>query len=132
MAPKAESDYVKGYYSKNGAVPPLIITNSYHTAAENFHVIESKTTSVLVPYKKGEDIITALNGYETIEDLTVFLRKAQHYSINLYSYELDELTRNNGLASFFNGDILALKEGAYSEEYGFEIDGDSALGLSMF
>jgi CRISPR-associated endonuclease/helicase Cas3 len=131
-APKSDYNYALAYRSKTGGWPPLFITNSYKTAAENFQVIENNTTSVLVPYIDGEEIITALNGYEKIEDLTSFLRKAQHYTINLYKYELDKLNAGNGLVSFFDGEILALTEGSYSKEFGLDLEGDSPLAENIF
>ncbi|BCJ87096.1 CRISPR-associated helicase Cas3' [Effusibacillus dendaii] len=112
---------------------PLFIVNSYRTAAENFHVIDDHTTSVIVPYgDEGKDIIAQLNGNETIEDLSRLLRKAQQYSINLFTWEREQLEKNNGLVSLLDGKILALKESAYSGEYGLDLENNSGFDLSMF
>ncbi|WP_028596323.1 CRISPR-associated helicase/endonuclease Cas3 [Paenibacillus assamensis] len=123
---------VDGFYqhyirNNGGQHLPLFITNSYRTAAEHFHVIKEVTTSVIVPYGKGKEIITDLNGNGTIDDLTKVLREAQQYTVNLYKHELDELDRNGGLSSCLDGKVLVLKEGAYSEEFGVDIDNDSDM-----
>lgn len=125
MAAKHESSYVEAYRTKYEKEIPLFITNSYRTAAKYFQVIDDHTTSVIVPYAAGKDIITELSGNISMEELSRCMKRAQYYSINLYTYELDLLMKNHGLVSFYEGKILALKEGAYSEEFGFNIESDS-------
>ncbi|WP_269409837.1 CRISPR-associated helicase Cas3' [Lentibacillus daqui] len=132
MSTRANNKYVQAYQSKTGKGLPLFITGSYRTAAEHFHVIDNVTTSVLVPFGKGKSIITELTGSDRIEDLTRLLKTAQHYSVNLYKYELDELSLNDGLISFFDGQIFALKEGFYSREFGLDLKNDSNLDLVMY
>lgn len=131
-AKKERNDYYLAYLSKKRERPPLFIANSYRTAAENFHVIDSPTSSVIVPYEGGREIIAELNGEGSIEDLTRLLRKAQQYTINLFKFELDQLAKNGGLVSFFDGKIFALKEGAYNKEFGLSIENESPLGVNMF
>ncbi|MBD1221873.1 CRISPR-associated helicase Cas3' [Virgibacillus halodenitrificans] len=130
-APKREYSFAKAYCKKTGNWPPLMITNSYHTAAKYFKVINNTTTSVLVPYDVGKEIITELNGYQRIEEISQFFKKAQHYTINLYKYEIDELDKNNNLVSLMDGQVLALTEGAYSLEYGLDIEGEGELEFHL-
>ncbi|WP_121640971.1 CRISPR-associated helicase Cas3' [Virgibacillus sp. Bac330] len=131
-APKNEFSYVQAYRSKYSAEVPLFITNSYRTAAEHFHVIDNVTTSVIVPYEHGgKELITELSGNISMEDLGRIMRYAQHYTINLYKYELDLVMKNNGLVSFFDGKIYALADGAYSNEFGFDVEGDSTDEVYM-
>lgn len=59
------------------------------------------------------------------------LREAQQYSIHL-SYEEEQLIKNNGLVSLLDGKILVLRESAYNEEFGLDLDNDSAFEMSMF
>nr|WP_295971216.1 CRISPR-associated helicase Cas3' [uncultured Bacillus sp.] len=126
---KGNNSYVKAYQSRENKRLPLFIANSYRTAAEHFHVIQNHTTSVIVPYEEGAEIIAELNGDRTIDDLTRLLKKAQQFTINLYDYEKRTLDKNGGLVSLMDGKILALKEGAYNREFGFDLDNDSSLGL---
>jgi CRISPR-associated endonuclease/helicase Cas3 len=128
---KERNDYYLAYFAMKGERPPLFIANSYKTAAENFHVIDNITTSVIVPYEDGIEIIAELNSNGSIDDLTRLLRKAQQYTINLYKNEIDQLAGNGGLVSYFDGKILALKEGAYNKEFGLNIGNDSPLSLNI-
>lgn len=128
MSSRGDNTYNEAYKQAKRELLPLCIVNSYKTAAENFYVIDDLTKSVMVPFgDAGKDMIAQLNGNETIEDLTVLLRKAQQYSINLFDWELRQLAKNDGLVSLLDGKVLALKESAYSEEYGLELENDSQL-----
>ncbi|MCM3289181.1 CRISPR-associated helicase Cas3' [Paenibacillus sp. MER 180] len=127
-----EDTYFQAYCQANNAKPPLFIANSYGTAAKHFQVIDSHTTSVIVPYGEGKDVIADLNGAATIDDLTLLLRKAQQFTVNLYKHELQQLDRSGGLDSCLDGSVLVLKEGAYSEDYGVDLENESEMGLLSF
>lgn len=127
-----DSYYMEYKHSKNQPLP-LFMTSSLRTAADNFQVIDSPTTSVIAPYgEKGKDLIARLNGDETIEDLSKRLREAQQYSVNLFRHELDALTQNGGLVALLDGKVLALKESAYSEKFGLNVENDSELGMEIY
>ncbi|UJZ87029.1 CRISPR-associated helicase Cas3' [Heyndrickxia coagulans] len=119
--------YVRAYCSNTKKKYPLFLSSSFYTAAEKFRVIDDKTTSVIVPFGKGNDVIAELSSNATIEDLSKLMKKAQQYTINLYSQELGKLERNGGIISLFDGKILALKEGAYDHEFGLNVENDSEL-----
>ncbi|TGA97520.1 CRISPR-associated helicase Cas3' [Sporolactobacillus shoreae] len=123
-----ESSYLKAYKeAHNGKTLPLILLSSLRTAAENFYVIKNTTKSVIVPYREGENLIVQLGSTESIEDLNELLRKAQHFSINVYDQELKRLEQGGQLAYYLDGQVLALKESAYSDEYGLDIEGESGF-----
>jgi len=133
MSNREHSSYNLAYKHQKGETLPLFIINSYRTAAENFHVIENRTTSVIVPYgEEGRDVIAKLNGDETIEGLSRLLKQAQKFTVNLFNYETERLDQNNGLVSLLDGKILALKESAYNEEFGLDVDNDSGFDLNMY
>jgi CRISPR-associated endonuclease/helicase Cas3 len=132
-ANKADNSYFQAYSSKYKERLPLFLANSYKTAAEHYHVIDDATTSVIVPYgDEGKNIIVELNGENRIDDLTRLLRKAQQYTINLFEHELQQLDKNGGLESCLDGQVLVLKEGAYSEEFGLNIENDSRFDINLF
>jgi len=131
-ASKEKYSYYRSYQDNKGESLPLFLVNSYKTAAEHFHVINDITTSVIVPYEEGKEIIVELNGNGTIGELTKLLRKAQQYTINLYRFELDHLAKNDGLVSYLDGKVVALKEGAYNQEFGLNIDNDSVFSSLFF
>lgn len=129
---KNNYSFHKAFCSKEKKPLPLFLANSYKTAADHFEVIDNLSTSVIVPYGKGKEIIADLNGQGTIEGLTKLLRKAQQFTINLYKFELEQLVQNNGIISYVDGNILALKDSAYSEEFGLNLENNSVMGLSFF
>ncbi|WP_127585637.1 CRISPR-associated helicase Cas3' [Paenibacillus koleovorans] len=133
MSVKHEDSYARAYAAHNrNAQLPLFITNSYRTAAEHFQVIDSLTISVIVPYgEEGKEIIARLNGNESIEDLSRLLRKVQQYTINLFRYERDSLAKNDGIVSLLNGKVWALKESAYNEKFGLDLDNDGGFEFGM-
>jgi CRISPR-associated endonuclease/helicase Cas3 len=129
---KEQSSYHRAYRNREGKNLPLFLVNSYGTAGKYFHVIDNETTSVIVPYAEGKDIITELSSNGSISDLTSLLRKAQQYTINVYKNELNNLSKNGGIVSYLDGKIFALKEGAYNKEFGLNIENDSALDSLVF
>lgn len=132
--PRKDNSYRKAYIYKHGKKEdvPLFIVNSYNTAAEHFNVIDGLTTSVIVTYGEGNEIIAELNSSNSIEDLSRLLRKAQQYTVNLFHYEKEQLMKNNGIVSYLDGKILALKEGAYNDEYGLDVHNESGFGNVIF
>ncbi|KGA98995.1 CRISPR-associated protein Cas3 [Alkalihalobacillus alcalophilus ATCC 27647 = CGMCC 1.3604] len=110
----------------------LYLANSYRTAAENFQVIESLTTSVLVPYGEGKEIIAELNSSRSIKEYAHLLRKAQYYSINLFEHEKRELIQNGGLISYLDGEIFVLVENTYDDEYGLNTKSEAQMGGMFF
>jgi len=132
MAEDKENSLYKDYITNKGTHIPLVIKNSYQTAAKNFQAINSPTTSLIVPYGEGKEIIADLNGDRTIEDLSKILQKAQRYSVSVYSYQLDLLNKSGSLTTLFDDQVYALVEGAYDEEYGINIKGDSKQDIYAF
>lgn len=132
MAEDNDNSLYKSYYLNNKSQLPLLLKNSYGTAAKHFKVIDSPTTSILVPYGGGKDIIAELNGEVPIDDITKIFQKAQRYSINVYAYQIDVLNEKNSLTTVFDDQVYALKESAYDDEYGLNLDADSALPMYGF
>ncbi|MGN8770040.1 CRISPR-associated helicase Cas3' [Paenibacillus barengoltzii] len=127
MSLSPENDYVTHYRKKQGTSFPLILNGSYKTAAEHFQVIDQKTTSVLVPYGGGKELIAQLNSGAWLEDATQFLKQAQQFTVNLYSQEMEQLKRDNAIVMHLDGMIYELKENWYSEEYGVDLKGEGGM-----
>jgi len=105
----------------------------YKTLETHFQAIDSPTTTVLVPYGRGREIIVALN--EEVRDLTLFgslLREAQSYSVNVYSQTLLELSRAGLIYTLYDKSIYYLDEQAYSEEQGLVVDGGGSASLYAY
>ena len=130
---KDHDSYFTSYTQTRKQPLQLFMTNSMRTAADHFEVIESYTTTVIAPYgEKGNELIARLNGDGTTDDLSRLLREAQQFSVNLFRYELDTLTQNGGLVPLLDGKVLALKEGAYSGQFGVDVGNESGFGNGIY
>jgi CRISPR-associated endonuclease/helicase Cas3 len=80
-------------YLKRGTAEGFnhVLVQSFKLAAENFHAIESSTEGVIVPYKQGEDIIDQLMHERDPLRISVLLKEAQRYSINIYPHQFEQL-----------------------------------------
>jgi CRISPR-associated endonuclease/helicase Cas3 len=126
LSDRQQHPYFHEYREMHQTVP-LALTHSHRTAADYFKVIDDATTAVIVPYRDGREIIAELNGAERIDDLSKLLRRAQRYTINVHSHELKQL--GDGVVELLDGKVLALKDYAYSDRFGLDVQGDSGGGL---
>ncbi|MNO31571.1 CRISPR-associated nuclease/helicase Cas3 [compost metagenome] len=127
MSLSPENDYVTHYQKKHGTSFPLLLNGSYKTAAEYFQVIDQKTTSVLVPYGGGKELIAQLNGGAWLDDVSKFLKHAQQYTVNLYSQEMKQLRESNAIVEHLDGMIYEVKENWYSDKYGVDLKGEGGM-----
>ncbi|MFZ7131148.1 MAG: CRISPR-associated helicase Cas3' [Eubacteriales bacterium] len=129
---RKHNSYYYAFKINKGESLQLIVANSYMTAAENFRVIDNNTTSVIVPYGEGKDIITQFNSSDRVKDFTRLLQKSQQYTINLWESELSDLDTNKGLVRYLDGKILALKESSYDMEYGLNVKNYSRVDSYIY
>lgn len=125
--------YYAAYTFKHDEKLPLCLASSYKTASDHFKVIDQTTTSVIVPYhEKGKAIIAELNGVHQV-NITQLLKDAQRYFINISAYQKDELIRQGGLQSYWEGQIFCLTEGAYDQSnFGLNLKNDSSMDTTIF
>ena len=87
-------------------------------------MVQDISTSLLVPWEKGKEIIAELNSAHpdigTIKDL---LKLAQLYCVQVYSWQIDKVRESGGLADLLEGRVIALKEGYYHDITGFNESG---------
>ena len=96
-----------------------VMRQAFRKAGDLFEVIPNATTTVIVPYGKGEDIITELcadiKDYERIDTL---IKQAQRYSIEVY-------TQGNHYQDCFTAikdlGVMILNDGYYDETCGFHM-----------
>ncbi|WP_353894542.1 CRISPR-associated helicase Cas3' [Proteinivorax hydrogeniformans] len=124
---KGSNKYKEHYRSKSGRDFPLALYSSVKTVGDYFQVIDQKTTSVLVPYGEGADIISELNGELAITELSLVLRRAQHYVVNVYDFELQKLSKSGGLVYLLDDKVIALKENAYDLDFGVSTDEEGKM-----
>ncbi len=104
----------EAYEGREGKRSQYLINQAFKTAGDNFCVIDNNTTSVLVPYDKGEDLIIKINGKCSFEELKAYIKEAQQYSVNLFENDIKKIGK--GIYPLMNGGILALDRRFYDEE----------------
>ncbi|WP_019415299.1 CRISPR-associated helicase/endonuclease Cas3 [Paenisporosarcina sp. TG20] len=120
-------DYYAAFKNKNGIKPPIVCRQSFATAEKYFNVIDSPTTSVLAPYnEEAKEIILALNGDMNIKELSGLLKKAQQFTINVFEHELKRLEKEGDVFFLLNGNILTLRDTAYTKEMGLDSKGEGS------
>ena len=114
--------------SKSNDVNNPLLTARHRTVADHFQVIDQATTDVLVPYtKQGAELIAHLNGDISWEQARQWLKESQQYSIGLYAHEIQSLERTDSLMTLLDGQVLALHESAYDEQFGLNLSQDSEM-----
>lgn len=113
----------QAYFHKHGRRPEILSRPSFATAEKYFEVIHNSATSVLVPYgTDAEDLLLSLNGEVAPNELSDLLRRAQQYVVNLFDQEKRVLDRSGDLYPLLHGHVLALRDTAYSLEFGVEVE----------
>lgn len=112
----------------NVAVTDLLLKQSFMTAGNIFQVIDASTQAVIVPYKKGKDIIAELcSAFDPAKDYTL-LSRAQQYSVNVFPNVWKKLKDCDAISPIQPGlDIYALDERYYSDDFGLSTEAVSTL-----
>jgi CRISPR-associated endonuclease/helicase Cas3 len=78
--------------------PSIPLKQSFQSAAKAFHAIDSSTRGVIVPAgAKGINIINKLCDAVMIEKQYKLLKAAQRFSVNLYPYEFEDMSKKNAI-----------------------------------
>lgn len=65
-----------------------LLNQAYKTAGQAYRVIDNDSVGVIVPYKKGSEIIAALQTASGAAALGAYIRQAQRYTVNVRSSQL--------------------------------------------
>ena len=114
------------YRNRTGRYCQSIIAQAFHTAAEEFCVIDKKTESVVVLYGEAEKLKDDYNkqpkGIITKEKLNI-IRKLEKFNVSLYHWEIGELTGAIDVLDEETG-IKILDKFHYSRETGVVLETD--------
>lgn len=116
---------VKAYKEETGKKPEnLMMCQAFRTAGKEFEVIVQNTTGVIVPYKKGKELIVDLckDSYEI--DVKELLKQAQQYTVNLYQNQIEQFNQKGGIITILDNSVMVLKEGFYKEDFGVFTEGE--------
>lgn len=100
-----------------------VMNPAYKTAGQAYRVIDDNSFGVIVPYKKGEEIIKAIQELSKakVRDIKAYIRQAQRYTVNVRGNQLKEF---DGLIQPVSDKISNLymvsTPGAYSNDCGIK------------
>lgn len=109
----------------------FISMQSFASAARHFKAIDTEASAVIVPWGEGAAIIADLCSAEYFHRKKELLRKAQRYSVNIFSHVLQKLNSRNALHDIQGSGILALNEGFYCPETGVVTEPTGRLKTNM-
>ena len=102
------------------SMPAIPFRQSFQTASKAFHAIDSLSQGVIVPYKKGKQIIIVLCGAFEVEKQYKLLKEAQRYSVNLFSSEFKKMVDESAIQEVQKGaGIFYLDDQYYSNQFGW-------------
>jgi CRISPR-associated endonuclease/helicase Cas3 len=108
----------------------MLLKQSFRSANGEFRVIDAPTRGVIVPYAEGKQIINTLCGAFCLEKQRELLKQAQQYSVNLFSYQFDEMCMKGAIREVQNGaGVYYLNEQYYSKEFGWDNKPVSLMSL---
>jgi CRISPR-associated endonuclease/helicase Cas3 len=119
------NSFAVGEFSRaSKTMPDITLKQSFMTAAKLFRSIDAPTRSVLVGYgKEGKDLIGQLCSAFEVEKQYALIKKAQQYSVNLFPYEFEELSKKNSLYRVQEGtEIFFLDYAYYSKITGLSLE----------
>jgi CRISPR-associated endonuclease/helicase Cas3 len=108
------------YGRRHGRMPSLYLRQSFMAAAKAFKAIDSPTQGVIVPFgEAGKGLIDDLCAAYEVEKQIELLRRAQQFTVNVFSWELEKLQKASAVHPIQQGTgILHLDPRYYSAEFG--------------
>lgn len=109
-----------------------LLRQSFMSAGKLFEVIDAPTRPVIVPYKRGRDLITGLCGVAKDFDQEKYfklLRSAQRYTVNVFSNTWKELIDEKAVHEIQDEGIYYLEERYYSAEFGLATTAVAKMSL---
>ena len=103
----------KKFYDENGE---YMLNQAFQLAGSRFEVFDGGTRDLIVPYKKGAELISELAGHPNPDAafLADWTRRARPYSIAVYEWQLKKL--GNAVGEYAGAAVLS--EGFYDEDTG--------------
>lgn len=122
LARNRKSIYAYGTSPHNPKLSRFL-NQSFQTAARSFEVIANSGQGVIVPFDEGRELISDLCGvFEPSKQYDV-LRRAQRYSVNCFSHELDTLAKAGGLHEVQESSGIFYVDGShYHSELGLTLE----------
>ena len=92
---------------------------AYKTAGQAYRVIDDHSFGVIVPYKKGQEIIENIREATDMGEIKACIRQAQRYTVNVRESRLKEFAGLiQPVSDQISGLYMIALPGAYHEDYG--------------
>lgn len=92
---------------------------AYKTAGQAYRVIDDHSFGVIVPYRKGQEIIERIRETTDMGEIKAYIRKAQRYTVNVRENRLKEFSGLiQPVSERIPGLYMTALPGAYHEDYG--------------
>ena len=91
------------------------------TGGKEFEIFENDTVDVIVPYKKGREIIAEICSNKakySPEYLGECLKTVKGYTVSLFRYQKENLQQKGGLININNGNLYILEQSYYDDIFG--------------
>lgn len=100
-----------------------ILRQAFQTAGKCFSVFDNSGVDVLVPFQQGRDLIVELGKLQLPYDLDKMrhlIEQAKPYTVSVYDQQERVFTKKQLLVPLCGGSVLALQEGYYDDDTGFQ------------
>lgn len=108
----------------NKEMPAINLRQSFMTAAKLFKSIDAPTQSVIVQYgNEGQNLVSELCAACEVQKQYSLIKKAQQFSVNLFSYEFEKLVKQDAVHRVQKGtEIYYLDRQYYSKKTGLSLE----------
>ncbi|MDE7433189.1 MAG: hypothetical protein K2N34_14920, partial [Lachnospiraceae bacterium] len=95
------------------------MNQAYKSAGQAYRVIDDHSFGVIVPYKKGAELIEAIQESSDAADIKAYIRQAQRYTVNVRGNQLKKFDGLIQSVSDKTPDLYMIAvPGAYNSDYG--------------
>ena len=122
-----------GLLNQHDVADGYFLAQQLKTAGKYFNVFDDNTVEIIMPYGKGQDVISELNSEKAMYNLVYaeeVLKKATGYTVTCYQYQLDTLKKN---AAVIYNDCLGIyilnNSAYYDDKLGLNLDAIGGDGV---
>ncbi len=97
------------------------LCQSFKTAGDKFNVFDSVSTSVIVPYGDGKEIINNLQSCYNDKDYPALkreIKRANQYSVSVFDYQFKKLSEEKAIIPFCDNSFYMLSPEYYDDNTG--------------
>lgn len=141
MMNKGEQDFLVpnlhkslyGLLNQHDVADGYFLAQQLKTAGKYFNVFDNNTVEMIVPYGKGQDVISELNSEKAMYNLAYAeeaIKQATGYTVTCYQYQIDILKKDAAVIYNDCFGIYILNDSAYyDDKLGLNLDAIGGEGV---